>query len=152
MKLKTAPPVENESEFDDLLNTFFSFSLPRVLNAKSLATELAKRTRFLRDEVVSIEMAEEEKKGKKAILGFYEAFKKYLIATLTERSLPTYIRKPLLTVCLLPVLAPITHLIASWRSNIFPIQLAFCAMSFVSFRSKIRQKRCKSLWTILPRC
>ena len=86
MKLKTAPPVENESEFDDLLNTFFSFSLPRVLNAKSLATELAKRTRFLRDEVVSIEMAEEEKKGKKAILGFYEAFKKYLIATLTERS------------------------------------------------------------------
>jgi hypothetical protein len=85
-KLKTAPPVENETEFNDLLNTFFSFSLPIVRNAKALALELAKRTRFLRDEVVSIEIAEEGRKGKKAILGFYEAFKKYLIGTLTEQS------------------------------------------------------------------
>ncbi len=85
-KIKTAPPVENESDFNDLLNTFFSFSLPQVRNAKTLALELAKRTRFLRDEVISIEIADEEKKGKKAILGFYEAFKKYLIGTLTEQS------------------------------------------------------------------
>ncbi|MDZ4203523.1 MAG: type ISP restriction/modification enzyme [Bacteroidales bacterium] len=85
-KLKTAPPVENEIGFNDLLNTFFSFSLPQVRNSKSLALELAKRTRFLRDEVVSIELAEEGRSGKKAILGFYEAFKKYLIGTLTEQS------------------------------------------------------------------
>ena len=57
-----------------------------------MALELAKRTRFLRDEVVAIELEEEQKwnslssgKGKKAILGFYEAFKKYLIASLTEK-------------------------------------------------------------------
>lgn len=85
-KLKTAPPVENETEFNDLLNTFFSFSLPHVRNAKTLALELAKRTRFLRNEVISIEIAEEGRKGKKAILGFYEAFKKYLIGTLTEQT------------------------------------------------------------------
>jgi hypothetical protein len=85
-KLKTAPPVENENEFIELLNTFFSFSLPQVRNAKSLALELAKRTRFLRDEVISIEIAEEGRLGKKAILGFYEAFKKYLIGTLTEET------------------------------------------------------------------
>jgi predicted helicase len=85
-KLKTLPPVENEAGFIDLFNTFFSFSLPHVRNAKNLALELAKRTRFLRDEVISIEIAEEERKGKKAILGFYEAFKKYLIGTLTEQS------------------------------------------------------------------
>lgn len=85
-KLKTAPPVENEAEFKDFLNTFFSYSLPNVRNAKTLALELAKRTRFLRDEVISIEITEEERKGKKAILGFYEAFKKYLIGTLTEKS------------------------------------------------------------------
>jgi type I restriction-modification system DNA methylase subunit len=85
-KLRTAPPVENEKEFNDLLSTFFSFSLPQVRNARALAQELAKRTRFLRDEVVSIEMADEEKKGKKDILGFYEAFRKYLIGTLTEQS------------------------------------------------------------------
>ena len=85
-KLKTASPVENEAEFIDLFNVFFSFSLPHVRNAKNLAKELAKRTRFLRDEVISIEIAEEERKGKKAILGFFEAFKKYLIGTLTEKS------------------------------------------------------------------
>jgi len=85
-KLKTAPPVEKETEFYDLLNSFFSFSLPLVRDAKNLAMELAKRTRFLRDEVISIEITEEEKSGRKAILGFYEAFKKYLIGTLTEKS------------------------------------------------------------------
>jgi len=85
-KLKTMPPVENEDKFIDLLNTFFSFSLPKVRTAKTLALELAKRTKFLRDEVVSIELAEEGRQGKKAILGFYEAFKKYLISTLTEQS------------------------------------------------------------------
>lgn len=84
-QLKTAPPVENEIAFFDLLNKFFSFSLPHVKDAKKLALELAKRTRFLRDEVVAIELEEEQKKGKKAILGFYEAFKKYLIASLTEK-------------------------------------------------------------------
>ena len=85
-KLKTAPPVENEKEFNDLLGTFFSFSLPQVRSAKALAQELAKRTRFLRDEVVSIELAEEGRIGKRDIMGFYEAFRKYLIGTLTERS------------------------------------------------------------------
>lgn len=91
-QLKTVPPVENEIAFFDLLNKFFSFSLPHVKDAKKLALELAKRTRFLRDEVVAIELEEEQKwnslssgKGKKAILGFYEAFKKYLIASLTEK-------------------------------------------------------------------
>lgn len=85
-KLLTAPPVENQQAFEDLLDTFFSFSLPKLSTAKSLAMELAKRTRFLRDEVVSIEMAEEEKKGHQTILGFYEAFKKYLIGTISEKT------------------------------------------------------------------
>ena len=85
-KLKTAPPLENEDKFIDLLNTFFSFSLPQVKTAKSLAVELAKRTKFLRDEVVSIELTQNGRKGKKTILGFYEAFKKYLIATLNEQT------------------------------------------------------------------
>ncbi|HOV83387.1 MAG TPA: N-6 DNA methylase [Paludibacteraceae bacterium] len=86
IKLNTTPPVENEADFFDLLDIFFSFSLPNVRNAQSLAMELAKRTRFLRDEVVSIELDEEEKKGQKAILGFYEAFRKYLIGTLTKEA------------------------------------------------------------------
>ena len=46
-ELKRIPPVEKEPDFLNLLETFFSFSLPRVYNAKTLAIELAKRTRFL---------------------------------------------------------------------------------------------------------
>jgi len=82
-KLKTTPPVEKEAEFNILLDKFFSFSLPKVFSAASLAVELAKRTRFLKEEVVFEELKEEQK-GKGDILGFYEAFKKYLIAGLTE--------------------------------------------------------------------
>ena len=84
-KLQITPPVENVDKFKELLDLFFSFSLPRVQTARSLAIELAKRTRFLRDEVISVEMEETDSKGHKQIVGFYEAFKKYLIGTLTEK-------------------------------------------------------------------
>jgi len=59
-KLKTVPPVEKETEFLNLLEKFFSFSLPTVYSAKTLATELAKKTRFLRDEVIAEELKEEK--------------------------------------------------------------------------------------------
>jgi len=84
-KLQTAPPVENIDKFEQLFDSFFSFSLPKVQTARSLAIELAKRTRFLRDEVIAVEMEENGGKGHKQITGFYEAFKKYLIGTLTEK-------------------------------------------------------------------
>lgn len=84
-RLSTTPPVENSDRFKDLFETFFSFSLPKVKSARSLAIELAKRTRFLRDEVIAVEIEEDGTKGQKQIIGFYEAFKKYLIGTLTEK-------------------------------------------------------------------
>jgi hypothetical protein len=83
-KLQMTPPLENVEKFQELFDLFFSFSLPKVQTARSLAIELAKRTRFLRDEVISVEMEENGSKGHKQIDGFYEAFKKYLIGTLTE--------------------------------------------------------------------
>ncbi|MFQ3573194.1 MAG: type ISP restriction/modification enzyme, partial [Thermodesulfovibrionales bacterium] len=97
-KLKTTPPVENEEDFLNLLEKFFTFSLPKVYDAKSLAVELAKRTRFLRDEVISQELisasasesvsASEGQgsgvKGQGFITSFYEVFKKYLISDLTK--------------------------------------------------------------------
>jgi hypothetical protein len=70
-KLKAIPPVEKESDFLNLLEKFFSFSLPRVYDAKTLAIELAKRTRFLKDEIIAEELIEEGT-GKGFILGFYE--------------------------------------------------------------------------------
>jgi hypothetical protein len=91
-KLKTVPPVEKEPELLHLLEKFFSFSLPKVYDAKSLAVELAKRTRFLRN-IVALSLAEEDNppipplsKGGKGgfIRGFYKAFKDYLIIGLKE--------------------------------------------------------------------
>jgi type I restriction-modification system DNA methylase subunit len=83
-KLKTIPPVEKKDEFLKLLEKFFSFSLPKVYDAKNLATELAKRTRFLKDEVVTQELKEERDEGKGFITGFYDVFKQYLISGLTK--------------------------------------------------------------------
>ena len=83
-ELKTVPSVENEADFFKLLEKFFSFSLPKVHVAKSLALELAKRTRFLRDEVIAEELKKEYDEGKSHISGFYNAFRKYLIGGLTK--------------------------------------------------------------------
>lgn len=83
-KLKSAPPVEREEDFLNLLNKFFSFSLPKTYTARSLAIELAKRTRFLKDQVVAEELREESEKDKGFILGFYQAFQTHLIGALTK--------------------------------------------------------------------
>jgi len=81
-KLKTQSPVENQEAFERLLDKFFDFSLPKIFSAESLALELAKRTRFLRDEIVSVELQNDDKKN--YIRGFYNAFQKYLISGLKE--------------------------------------------------------------------
>ncbi|HRG02237.1 MAG TPA: N-6 DNA methylase [Bacteroidia bacterium] len=82
-KLKTPPPIENEEAFTKLFDKFFSFSLPQVFSAEALAIELAKRTRFLKEEVIHQELEDEENNGNQ-VLGFYDAFQKYLIAGLTK--------------------------------------------------------------------
>ncbi len=79
-KLNKKPIVRNEENFFELLNKYFSFTLPRTFTAKTLAVELAKRTRFLKDEIISAEIETENEE----ILGFYEAFKEYLIAGLSK--------------------------------------------------------------------
>jgi len=80
-RLRTTPPIEKPDELYALLDRFLDFSLPKVFTAESLAVELAKRTRFLRD-VVARQLQEEE--GAPGVLsGFFEAFQTYLIGTLT---------------------------------------------------------------------
>jgi hypothetical protein len=61
-KLDRIPLVEKENEFMNLLEKYFSFSLPKIYTAKTLAVELAKRTRFLKEEVIAEELEEEAKK------------------------------------------------------------------------------------------
>jgi predicted helicase len=79
-RLSTVPPLENEDKLAALLERFLDFSLPKKFTAKTLAVELAKRTKFLKDEIV----AEELKAGTTSIHAFYEAFQKFLIAGIDE--------------------------------------------------------------------
>ncbi len=79
-RLRTTPVVEKEDELHALLDRFLDFSLPKSFTAESLAVELAKRTRFLRD-VVGQEI-EQEKDTPGVLTGFFEAFQTYLIGTL----------------------------------------------------------------------
>ncbi len=83
LRIKTMPQVEHEQAFKNLLDKFFSFSLPKAYTAETLAKELAKRTRFLKEQIIAEELEEEAKIGQGPIMGFYEAFKTYLISELS---------------------------------------------------------------------
>ncbi|MDD2228166.1 MAG: N-6 DNA methylase [Candidatus Cloacimonetes bacterium] len=83
LNLGKTPPLQNAALFQELLSRYFGFSLPAITDPISLAEALAKRTRFLRDEILKYELIEEEKQGKKVLLNFYDSFKKLLINNLT---------------------------------------------------------------------
>ena len=80
-RLRTAPPVEKPDDLCALLDRFLGFSLPKVFTAESLAVELAKRTRFMRDVVAQQLAGERDAPG--SLTGFYDAFQQYLIGNLT---------------------------------------------------------------------
>jgi predicted helicase len=81
-QLNMAPPAKNEDKLIKILEQFFSFSIPITATARSLAVELAKRTRFLRDNVIAEELKEENIEGTQTLEGFYKAFKDHLIPSL----------------------------------------------------------------------
>jgi len=83
-RLRTAPPVEKPEALTALLEQFLDFSLPTVFTAESLAVELAKRTRFLRDVTAQQLASERDRPGN--LTGFYEAFKQFLIGSLTPEA------------------------------------------------------------------
>lgn len=81
--LKEPPPPENVGDLQDLLTTFLGFSLPRSFDAPTLARELARRTRFLH-RIVLAQLQAEQKAKKGHLRGFFQAFRKFLLAQLTE--------------------------------------------------------------------
>jgi len=83
-ELQTRPPIENADEVWALLEHFFQFSLPGPFTAEELAVELAKRTRFLRD-IVLQQLTMEQGEDVGPLVGFYEAFQKFLIGSLEPR-------------------------------------------------------------------
>jgi len=79
--VRTTPPLENQEELYSLLECFLDFVLPQTFTAESLAVELAKRTRLLRD--VIGEQFQQERANPDQLSGFFEAFQTYLIGSLT---------------------------------------------------------------------
>jgi hypothetical protein len=77
-QLRTVPPVEHQEAFFDLLEKFFTFSLPRTYTPKTLAEALASRTHYLREQVLS-----ELDRANNRLKGFYEAFAQHLISGLS---------------------------------------------------------------------
>jgi len=82
--LKVKPPAERIEALEHLFDAFFSFTMPPAFTAEELARQLARRTRFLRDQVLLPELREQVASKQGPLYGFYEAFQKYLIAGLTE--------------------------------------------------------------------
>jgi len=80
-RIGAVPPPQDIGETEALMERFLSFSMPRAYDAASLAVELAKRTRFLRDLVLS-QLASNLEHESGMLLGFYRAFQKFLIGRL----------------------------------------------------------------------
>ena len=83
-QLRTAPPVERPEELSALLERFLDFALPKTFTAESLAVELAKRTRLLRD--VVRDQYDDEADNPGMLRGFFDAFREYLIGSLTPEA------------------------------------------------------------------
>ena len=79
--LRTTPPLEKPNQLYALLDRFLDFALPQTFTAQSLAIQLAKRTRLLRD--VIGEQFLREQQNPASLTGFFEAFQAYLIGSLT---------------------------------------------------------------------
>ncbi len=71
--------VENEAEFLEAMERFFDYSMPAINSPKALAVELAKRTKFLKDDIIGHEIGNNE-----TIMAFYGAFREYLVPDLSE--------------------------------------------------------------------
>ncbi len=90
---KPVPPApQKEKKCLELFREYLSYTFTEKLDARKLARELAKRTRLMRDYVIMeelkpvTELNDEGNEGQENyILGFYQAFRKYLIHHLTKK-------------------------------------------------------------------
>ena len=77
--LKSPPSPEKIDAFFELLENFFSFSMPAIQNSSYLSIEVAKKTRFL-EHLLQDELLRENEE----VIRFYKAFQEELIETLTK--------------------------------------------------------------------
>ncbi|NPA34581.1 MAG: N-6 DNA methylase, partial [Chlorobi bacterium] len=77
---KLEPPIENVNEFKKLLEDFFSFSTPAYKYAHELARVLAYKTQFLRDQVLTTELKQND-----YLKGLKEVVEKQLVYGLSDK-------------------------------------------------------------------
>ncbi|MBF0538527.1 MAG: N-6 DNA methylase [Nitrospirae bacterium] len=75
---------DNEAGLRNLLDRFLAFSVPKIYDSNDLSRELAKRTRFLRDVIITHGFSDDRESPSGSITGFYEAFRDYLIGSLKK--------------------------------------------------------------------
>ncbi len=77
---KIQPPIENSSEFGKLLKDFLSFSTPAYRSAQELARVLAYKTQFLRDQVLTTELKQND-----YLKGLKDVVEKQLVHGLSDK-------------------------------------------------------------------
>ncbi len=82
--LHITSPTDNEAGLRSLLDKFVAFSVPKIYDSRDLSRELAKRTRFLKDVIISHGFSDDRESPSGSIAGFYEAFSNYLIGSLKK--------------------------------------------------------------------
>jgi hypothetical protein len=80
LRLNTPPLSQNEKDFSELLQAFFSYYIPERKTPKSLAKELANRANLIPSQIVYLLSDESEEE----IDRIYNAFTNYLIADLSK--------------------------------------------------------------------
>ena len=80
LKANQAPPIKNEQEFLNLIETFFRFAIPERKSAKSLAIELAIKAKLIPSFIIE----ELNNNVETEIDRVYKAFKEYLIPDLSK--------------------------------------------------------------------
>lgn len=77
-RMKQIPNLENQPDFERLIERFFEYKLPKSFTAEQLAIQLAKRTRYLRD-IIYHQLQDELPLEKGDLYKYYKAFQKFLI-------------------------------------------------------------------------
>jgi len=80
-RMKQIPNLENQADFERLIERFFEYKLPKSFTAEQLAIQLAKRTRYLRD-IIYHQLQDELPLEKGDLYKYYKAFQKFLIPSL----------------------------------------------------------------------
>jgi type I restriction-modification system DNA methylase subunit len=84
LTLGKQPPFQHEDQFNELLERFFGFELPRTYTSQTLAVALADRTRYLQQQVLAELIDDEDHQRSSELVNLMAEFKQVLMSDLTS--------------------------------------------------------------------